>query len=120
MSFNRSNIKEPVTAEEENLIFISKEDVALFDKEFFEGRIIVIQSNEEAKKAIAYLSDFNIVGIDTESKPSFKKGKRNKICLKDFKTRPFGKAYGIILITNLSLMCSNNAITKTKRILSPF
>lgn len=81
MSFNRSNIKEPVTAEEENLIFISKEDVALLDKEFFEGRIIVIQSNEEAKKAIAYLLDFNIVGIDTESKPSFKKGKRNKISL---------------------------------------
>lgn len=69
-----------------NLIKISKEDVALLDKEFFEGRIIVIQSNEEAKKAIAYLSEFKVVGIDTESKPSFKKGRKSKIALLQIST----------------------------------
>ena len=69
-----------------NLIKISKEDVALLEKEFFEGRIIVIQSNEEAKKAIAYLSEFKIVGIDTESKPSFKKGRKSKIALLQIST----------------------------------
>ncbi|MBR5323859.1 MAG: 3'-5' exonuclease domain-containing protein 2 [Muribaculaceae bacterium] len=69
-----------------NLIKISKEDVALLEKDFFEGRIIVIQSNEEAKKAIAYLSEFKNVGIDTESKPSFKKGRQNKIALLQIST----------------------------------
>ena len=71
---------------ETNLIKISKEDVALLEKEFFDGRIIVIQSSEEAKKAIAYLSKFKTVGIDTESKPSFKKGRQNKIALLQIST----------------------------------
>lgn len=71
---------------ETNLIKISKEDVALLEKEFFDGRIIVIQSSEEAKKAITYLSKFNTVGIDTESKPSFKKGRQNKIALLQIST----------------------------------
>ena len=69
-----------------NLIKISKEDVALLEKEIFDGRIIVIQSSEEAKKAIAYLSGFKVVGIDTESKPSFKKGRQNKIALLQIST----------------------------------
>ena len=69
-----------------NLIKISTEDGALLEKDFFEGRIIVIQSNEEAKKAVAYLSEFKVVGIDTESKPSFKKGRQNKIALLQIST----------------------------------
>ena len=71
---------------ETNLIKISKEDVAILEKEIFDGRIIVIQSSEEAKKAIAYLSKFKTVGIDTESKPSFKKGRQNKIALLQIST----------------------------------
>lgn len=71
---------------ETNLIKISKEDVALLEKEFFDGRIIVIQSSEEAKKAITFLSKFKTVGIDTESKPSFKKGRQNKIALLQIST----------------------------------
>ena len=71
---------------ETNLIKISNEDVALLEKEFFDGRIIVIQSSEEAKKAITYLSKFKTVGIDTESKPSFKKGRQNKIALLQIST----------------------------------
>lgn len=72
--------------EETNLIVIQKEDVAKLEKDFFDGRIIVIQSVEEAKKAIAYLSDFKIVGIDTESRPVFKKGRKNKISLLQIST----------------------------------
>ena len=71
---------------DDNLLKISKEDVATLEKEFFDGRIIVIQSSEEAKKAIAYLSGFKVVGIDTESKPSFKKGRQNKIALLQIST----------------------------------
>ncbi|MEG1574165.1 MAG: 3'-5' exonuclease [Bacteroidales bacterium] len=51
-------------------------DVANFD-----GRIIIAQTPEEVKKGMRYISKFPVVGIDTESKPSFKKGKNNSIAL---------------------------------------
>lgn len=70
-----------------NLIKISKEDISKLETTSFDGRIIVIQSKEEAKKAIGYLSEYSIVGIDTESKPSFKKGGKNKISLLQISTR---------------------------------
>lgn len=69
-----------------NLIKISKEDISNLETTSFDGRIIVIQSKEEAKKAIDYLSEYSIVGIDTESKPSFKKGGKNKISLLQIST----------------------------------
>lgn len=62
-------------------IIISKEEVAALETESFQGRIIVVQTATDVKKGIEYLSKFNEVGIDTESKPSFKKGKSNNISL---------------------------------------
>ncbi|MBO8438531.1 MAG: 3'-5' exonuclease domain-containing protein 2 [Bacteroidetes bacterium] len=62
-------------------IKISKEEVAALETECFPGRIIVAQTPADVKKGIEYLSMFDMVGIDTESKPSFKKGKSNKISL---------------------------------------
>lgn len=48
----------------------------------FQGRIIVIQSKEEAKRAVDYLLSQKIIGIDTETKPVFKKGAgMNKVAL---------------------------------------
>ncbi|MBQ0089273.1 MAG: 3'-5' exonuclease domain-containing protein 2 [Prevotellaceae bacterium] len=52
----------------------------------FNGRIIVINTEEEAIKAIEYLKTFNIVGIDTETKPSFKKKQINKVALLQIST----------------------------------
>lgn len=43
-------------------------------KVLFQGRIIVIQSKEEVAKAVRYLLKQNVLGIDTETKPVFKKG----------------------------------------------
>ena len=50
-------------------------------RDTFEGKIIVIQSESEAIKAINVLSKENIVGIDTETKPAFKKGVVHKVAL---------------------------------------
>lgn len=47
----------------------------------FEGRIFVVQTEEEAAKAVDYLLTFPILGVDTETKPSFKKGRTNKVAL---------------------------------------
>ena len=47
----------------------------------FPGRIIVIQTEQEAEKAVEYLLRFPIVGIDTETRPSFKRGIMHKVAL---------------------------------------
>ena len=41
-------------------------------KVLFPGRIFVIYTESEAEKAVAYLKDQRIVGVDTETRPSFK------------------------------------------------
>jgi len=51
-------------------------------KVLFPGRIIVIQSEREAEKAVDYLLNQYILGFDTETRPSFAKGGRvNKVAL---------------------------------------
>ena len=40
----------------------------------FEGRIIVVLSPGETEKAVDYLLSQDILGVDTETRPSFKKG----------------------------------------------
>ena len=51
-----------------------KKLIAQLPKVLFQGRIIVIQSKSEAKKAVDYLMTQELVGVDTETKPIFKKG----------------------------------------------
>lgn len=51
-----------------------KKLIGQLPKVLFQGRIIVIQSIEDAKKAVKYLLSQKIIGIDTETKPSFKRG----------------------------------------------
>lgn len=60
---------------------ITKDEIANMPKEEFTGRIIVIQNEKEAEKAVSYLSTFSIVGFDTETRPSFKKGQSYKVAL---------------------------------------
>lgn len=43
-------------------------------KVLFQGRIVVIQGKEEAARAVDFLLGQEILGIDTETKPVFKKG----------------------------------------------
>ena len=60
---------------------ITKEELAGCPIEEFEGRIVVIQDEREAEKAIDYLSSKDILGFDSETRPNFKKGSSNKIAL---------------------------------------
>lgn len=50
-------------------------------KILFDGRIIVIFSEEEANKAVNYLLTQKILGFDTETRPSFRKGKMYQVSL---------------------------------------
>lgn len=47
----------------------------------YEGRIIVIQSESEAIRAVEALRHYPILGIDTETRPAFQKGISHKVAL---------------------------------------
>lgn len=60
---------------------ITKDEIAILPLEEFKGRIIVVQNEKDAEKAIAYLSTFPLVGFDTETRPCFRKGQGHKVAL---------------------------------------
>ncbi len=60
---------------------IDKAEVAEMEVVTFDGRIIVIQTELEAEKAVNYLLTQPMVGIDTETRPSFKRGVIHKVAL---------------------------------------
>lgn len=60
---------------------IDKAYVSTLPQVLFAGRVIVITTVAEAEKAVAYLLDQPILGVDTETKPSFKKGRMNTVAL---------------------------------------
>lgn len=47
----------------------------------FEGKIVVIQSKDEAERAVKALRHSAILGIDTETRPSFRRGQSHKVAL---------------------------------------
>ena len=60
---------------------IDKETLNELPKAFFQGQIHVAQTPTEAEKAVEYLKQYPIVGIDSETRPSFSKGKQYKVAL---------------------------------------
>lgn len=66
---------------------IDKKLISEMPKVTFPGRIIIIYSAEEARKAVAYLNRCEVVGVDTETRPSFKKGKINDVAMLQISTR---------------------------------
>lgn len=60
---------------------IDKTELAELPKVEFTGTIEIIDSVEKADAAIAELSQYSVVGFDTETKPSFKRGITNKVSL---------------------------------------
>lgn len=47
----------------------------------FQGRIIVVQTVNEAEKAVDYLLTHPLLGVDTETRPTFTKGNTHKVSL---------------------------------------
>lgn len=56
-------------------------------KVLFPGRIFVVYTEGDAEKAVAYLKDQRIVGVDTETRPSFKRGTTHKVALLQISTQ---------------------------------
>ncbi len=67
----------------ERLIYnkFDKSCIARLPRAVFRGRIVVITTAKEADKAVNFLLSQKIVGIDTETRPSFKKGQSRLVAL---------------------------------------
>jgi ribonuclease D len=60
---------------------ISKEEVTALPKVEFNGKIVVVSSEEEFEHWLPQLISQKILGFDTETKPTFRKGELNSIAL---------------------------------------
>ncbi|MFC2086757.1 3'-5' exonuclease [Bacteroidota bacterium] len=65
---------------------ISNEEINELPLVKFEGNIHIIQDSRVLKKALKILEKKKILGFDTETKPSFKKGKKNNVALLQLST----------------------------------
>lgn len=67
-------------------ITISKEVVAAMPAVRFGGSIHVVDSGEAFERAMQYLERQTVVGFDTETRPSFRKGQLNNVALVQLST----------------------------------
>lgn len=58
-----------------------KHEISALPRVLFDGRVIVINTENEAAKAVDYLLSADVLGIDTETRPSFKKGHVHDVAL---------------------------------------
>ena len=58
-----------------------KSRIGTLPRVLFEGRIVVVLTERDAEKAVRYLLSQPILGIDTETRPSFKKGQTHQVAL---------------------------------------
>ncbi len=66
---------------------ISNEELTEMPLKWFDGEIVVVDSRKKVKQAIEELSGLSMIGFDTETKPSFKKGVINKVALLQLSTK---------------------------------
>lgn len=60
---------------------ITSEEANKMPLKAFEGEIILVDQYEDLMEAVQYLKKYEILGFDTETRPSFKKGKVNDVAL---------------------------------------
>lgn len=94
---------------------ITKEEVNQMPLQAFEGEIVLVDRLEDVQEAVQFLQQFPILGFDTETRPSFKKGKVNDVALlqlaADSRTFLF-RINKIGLPQELIALLSNDSIVK--------
>lgn len=94
---------------------IDKETINNLPKVLFNGQIHVAQTPWEAEKAVTFLKQYSILGIDTETRPAFSKGQHYKVALLQVSTNDHCFLFRLNL-TGLTLpiiqLLENPAITK--------
>ena len=94
---------------------ISREEMNELPLKAFEGKIHVVEKENDIIKAVSFLSEFDKIGFDTETKPSFKKGKTNKVSLLQLSnsdTAFLFRLNGNGLHPDIANLLANKSITK--------
>jgi len=60
---------------------IAAEEIEKYNLSWFRGEIVVIEDLETYQKTFPRLLNSNLLGFDTETRPSFRKGRKNKVSL---------------------------------------
>ncbi len=66
---------------------ISKDQLAQLPVADYDGNVKVIDTEEDVERAVKALRSCDIIGFDTETRPSFKKGQSNMVSLLQLSTR---------------------------------
>lgn len=72
--------------EKQKIVTISKEELSTLPAATYKGKIILVNTQEEANLAAEALSKERMIGFDTETKPSFKRGQSNRVSLLQLST----------------------------------
>ncbi len=65
---------------------IDKAVISTLPRFSFQGKIVVVQSEREIAQALPVIRSAGIVGIDTETRPTFRKGETNRVALLQIST----------------------------------
>jgi ribonuclease D len=65
---------------------IDNDSVALLPAARFDGRIVVVDSEEQIEVACQDLARYDVIGFDTETRPSFRAGVSHKVSLMQLST----------------------------------
>lgn len=68
-------------------VSITKEELASLPMASYPGNVVVVESEEQAIVAVSDLRTSDVIGFDTETRPSFRKGVINKVALMQLSTR---------------------------------
>lgn len=60
---------------------ITKEAIQELPKVLFPGKIHLVTTPEEADRAVTFLKQYTLLGIDTETRPAFNRGQHYKVAL---------------------------------------
>ncbi len=55
---------------------ITKEELYALPLTYFDGEVVLVDNAEQVDEAVAYLAGFNVLGVDTETRPAFVAGQR--------------------------------------------
>lgn len=97
---------------------IEKEQINDLPKISFEGEITLIENSADVHDAVLYLRQSDVIGFDTETKPSFKKGKSNQHSVALLQLSSFDRVFlfrlnKIGLPPDLADLLSDNNIIKS-------
>lgn len=80
------------------------DDYSIFEKAQFPGEIIMVNSDHDMPKAMEYLRSEPLIGFDTETKPSFRKGEVYMVSLLQLATSTHALLFRLHNINDFSLL----------------